>query len=99
MSHRSITFLRFAVIVVVASMAYSGDSPVTLAQNVPGSYVLSFFKSGPSGLEPVSSLPVCTSSVCEELILNAHITEESSRTLGPEWLGGFPVLLVQGASS
>lgn len=78
MLYRNIKFLRFAVIAAVASIVYSGDLPVALAQQAPGKYELFFFKSGPTGLEPVSSLPVCTSSVCEELILNAHITEESS---------------------
>jgi len=44
MLYRNITFLRFAVIAAVASMAYSGNSSVTLAdQPVPGSYELSFF--------------------------------------------------------
>jgi hypothetical protein len=79
MFYRNITFLRFAVIAAVASMTYWGDSPVTLAQQVPGKYELSFFKLGANGLlEPVTSLSVCTASVCEELILNAHITEENS---------------------
>jgi hypothetical protein len=78
MLYRNIKFLRFAVIAAVASIVYSGNLPVALAQQVPGKYELFFFKSGPSGLESVSSLPVCTSSACEELILNAHITEESS---------------------
>lgn len=55
MLYRNITFPRFAVIAAVASMVYSGNSPVTLAQQpVPGSYELSFFIEGPGGLEPVS---------------------------------------------
>jgi hypothetical protein len=50
------------------------DTPRLLSQSVPGTYELSFFKSGLSGLEPVSSLTVCAAgSVCEELILGAHV--------------------------
>jgi len=49
-------------------------APRLLSQPVPGTYELSFFKSGLSGLEPVSSLTVCAAgSVCEELILGAHV--------------------------
>ena len=76
MLYRNIPFLRFAVIAAVASIAYSGNPPVALAQQGP-TYELGFFKVGPSGLEPVTSLSVCKSSVCEELILNAHITDSS----------------------
>jgi hypothetical protein len=74
----ALTLFAVALIGLLAPIAYSGNSPAALAQPVPGKYELFFFTSGPSGLEPVSSLPVCTSTVCEELILNAHITEESS---------------------
>jgi len=48
---------------------------VLAAQAVPGSYELSFQKTNG---EPVTSLPVCTPSVCEELVLKAHITAEIS---------------------
>lgn len=49
-------------------------APSLLLQSVPGTYELSFFKSGPSGLEPVSTLSICAAgSVCEELILGAHV--------------------------
>ena len=49
------------------------------AQGVPGAYELSFFKvENLVGLVPVSSLSVCTPSVCEELILGAHVEEQSS---------------------
>jgi hypothetical protein len=85
MLYRNITFLRFAVIAALASMAYSGNSSVTLAdQPVPGSYELSFFtedfSSSPPVLVPVSSLPACTPSPgvsCPDLVLKAHITDSA----------------------
>ena len=64
-----------AVVTAAVSIVYSRNTPVALAQPVPGKYELFFLN---TSLEPVSSLPVCTSSACEELILNAHITEEST---------------------
>jgi hypothetical protein len=69
----------FAVAVIaVASIVCSGNSPVAVAQQDPGKYDLLFFTPTPSGLESVSSLPVCTPSECEELVVNAHITDLSS---------------------
>jgi len=69
-----------------AVVACSGQSPASsdatddpirglslLSQPVTGSYQLAFFKSGPSGLEPVSSLPVLS----DELILGVHVEDES----------------------
>src|SRR6266568_9427337 len=47
------------------------------SQPVRGSYELSFFKSVLGGLERVTSLSVCTPSVCEELILGAHVADSS----------------------
>jgi hypothetical protein len=67
------------MICAVASILFVAGS--LSAQPVPGSYDLSFFKLVSGVLEPVSSLPVCNLSVpseCEELILNAHIKEDSS---------------------
>jgi hypothetical protein len=40
-----------------------------MAQPIEGSYELGFFRSGPNGLEPVSSLPVLS----DELVLGAHV--------------------------
>ena len=59
----------------VAPSATSGSAEVVspLAQAVAGSYELSFFTSGPNGLQPVTSLPVSS----EELILGAHIENSS----------------------
>jgi hypothetical protein len=74
----ALTSFALVVITAVASIPYSGNAALARAQKVPGNYELFFFKSGPEGLEPVSSLPVCTKAACEELTLNAHITEESS---------------------
>ena len=78
MLYRNITFLRFAVIAAVASMAYSGNSSVTLAdQPVPGSYELSFFT---EDFVQLSSLPACTPSPgvsCPDLVLGAHITDNA----------------------
>ena len=45
----------------------------SLAQPVAGSYALGFFINGPSGLQPVSSLPVLS----QELILGAHVESSS----------------------
>ena len=73
------------VLGVGAVVACADQSPVSSAadeavaaqtsppQSVPGSYQLSFFKFGPGGLEPVSSLPVLDG----ELILGAHIQDQS----------------------
>jgi hypothetical protein len=74
MSHGNIPFLKFVVIIAVASIAYLGNSAVGLAQNVPGSYQISFQSNGVD----VSSLPVCMPPVCPELTLKAHIEEEGS---------------------
>jgi hypothetical protein len=74
MSHGNIPFLKFVVIIAVASFAYLGNSAVGLAQEVPGSYQISFQANGVQ----VFSLPVCTPSACQELILKAHIEEEGS---------------------
>jgi hypothetical protein len=68
--HRNLPLFQFAVIAVAMSFA----SASLAAQPVPGSYELSFLN---SALEPVSSLPVCTQSACEELILKAHIEDGS----------------------
>jgi hypothetical protein len=67
-------------ILVLSSLMLLPGTSQSQAQGVPGTYELSFFKVGAGGLlEPVSSLAVCTPSVCEELILGAHIEEESSQ--------------------
>jgi hypothetical protein len=54
----------------------AADDPVAslppLSQAGAGSYQLSFFKNGPSGLEPVSSLPVLS----DELILGVHVADQ-----------------------
>lgn len=87
MPRRNLARLIVAVLAAGAFVACSDQSPVApgatpdgvgdlslLSQPVPGTLELSFFKNGPSGLEPVSSLPVCiVGSVCEELILGAHV--------------------------
>jgi hypothetical protein len=70
MLRRNLPLFQFAVIAAVMS----AGSASLAAQPVPGSYELSFFN---SALEPVSSLPVCTQSACEELVLNAHIEDSS----------------------
>jgi len=59
--------------------AFAGSQATTLAPHAdPGSYDLFFFTNGPNGLVSVTNLPVCSQSVCEELILNAHITDAST---------------------
>lgn len=80
MLHRNLAALRSAVLPAVAFIALSADS--LLAQPVPGSYDLSFFKFVSGVLEPVSSLPVCTPSACEELILKAHVGSSSGPAQG-----------------
>jgi len=76
------------VIAVVAVVACSRESPVApgptpqgvgpapslLARAVPGSYELSFYISGPDGLETVTSMPVLT----DELILGAHVEDNAA---------------------
>jgi len=53
--------------------------PRVVAQGVPGTYELAFFIVSNGELVSVSSLPACTSGgVCEELILGAHVEEQSS---------------------
>jgi hypothetical protein len=82
MSHRNLATRTVATLAAVTLIACSGQSPTApdaahdgdrsvslLAKAVPGSYELSFWKSGSSGLEPVSSLLVGS----EELILGAHV--------------------------
>jgi hypothetical protein len=70
------TILPFLITLALVSF---GISPRVAAQPVPGAYELSFFKfENLVGLIPVSSLSVCTPSVCEELILGAHVEEQSS---------------------
>jgi len=44
------------------------------AQGTPGTYKLSFQDINGN---PVSTLPVCTPAICEELILKAHIEDSS----------------------
>jgi hypothetical protein len=87
MPRRKLASLMVALFAAGALVACSDQSPVApragsdgvgeqslLSQSVPGTYELSFFKSSLSGLEPVSSLSVCAvGSVCEELILGAHV--------------------------
>jgi hypothetical protein len=87
MPRRKIASLMVALLAAGALVACSDQSPVApragpdgggdqslLSQSVPGTYELSFLKSGLNGLEPVSSLSVCAEgSVCEELILGAHV--------------------------
>jgi hypothetical protein len=70
---RNLALLRATVLAAVASIG----SVSLAAQPAPGSYELSFFHSVFGGLEPVSSLPVCTHSGCEELILRAHVEDSS----------------------
>ena len=50
------------------------DTPPPPGQPVSGSYQLGFFREGPGGLEPVSSLPFL-----QELILRAHVEDSSGR--------------------
>src|SRR5215813_6832539 len=77
---------KHSLLVLVVALALAGlgaavaqpGATALAGQAVPGSYELSFFVNGPQGLQPVSSLPVCSPSACEELILKAHVTEESS---------------------
>jgi hypothetical protein len=78
MSHRNVAIVLAAVLGFTL-VACSGSSPVEPSgvgvlppQPVSGSYKLAFFKSGPSGLEAVSSLPFF-----EELILGAHVENSS----------------------
>src|SRR5437667_7607763 len=83
MLRHSVARLIVALFGAGAVVACSGQSPVSSdaliadlslpSQPVTGSYQLSFFKSGPSGLEPVSSLPVLN----DELILGAHVEDQS----------------------
>jgi hypothetical protein len=44
------------------------------AQGVLGSYILSFQDTNGN---PVTTLPVCTAAVCEEMVLKAHIQDSS----------------------
>lgn len=58
---------------VAPSAARQANSSRTLAgASVAGSYQLSFYTSGPTGLAPVSSLTVSTS----ELILGVHVQDQ-----------------------
>ena len=79
-------FARFVVVgFAAASSACSAESPVVpdftpdvgglsaSAKAAQGSYELSFYKSGPNGLEPVSTLSVLS----EELILGAHVEDSA----------------------
>ncbi len=80
MLHRNLVALRFAVIAAAAAVLFSAGS--LSAQQVPGTYTLSFLKFVNGVLEPVSTLSVCTPSVCEELILKAHIEGASGPAQG-----------------
>ena len=71
--HVSVLRLTFAVL---ATIAATGSS-ILAAPPAPGSYELSFYNSVNGELEPVSSLPVCTQSGCEELILEARVEDSS----------------------
>jgi hypothetical protein len=80
MLHRNLSTLMAAVIAFTL-VACSGRSPVEPStppgqtppiQIVPGSYQLVFLRSGPNGLEPVSSLPFL-----EELLLRAQVKDNS----------------------
>jgi len=59
--------ILIVALVLAASLAAQG-------QGTPGSYKLSFQDSQGN---PVSTLPVCTPVVCEELVLKAHIEDSS----------------------
>src|SRR4029453_8261443 len=65
---RNFAAIRFAVIAAAASLG-----GVCLAQPVAGTYELFFVVLENNQYQPVSSLPVCTQTACEELILDAHI--------------------------
>jgi hypothetical protein len=87
MSPRVLACLMVTVLTAGAFVACSDQSPVgpradsdgagdvgLVSQSVPGTYTLSFFKNGPNGFEPVSTLSVCVELVvCEELWLGAHV--------------------------
>jgi hypothetical protein len=86
MSPRNLASLTLSVLAAGAVVACSDQSPVTpgptpdglrgpglLSRPIRGSYDLSFV----SGGQEVSSLPVCTESVCEELGLNASVDDVS----------------------
>jgi hypothetical protein len=69
----------FIIVATLAGFGTAGSGLAVLAaQAVPGTYELNFFTQGPNGLVSVTTLPVCSQSVCEELILNAHITDTST---------------------
>jgi hypothetical protein len=67
------TFRRLAVVLGICVLGSFG-SPRLLGQATPGVYELSFQSTRG---EIVSTLPICTQSVCEELILKAHIEDSS----------------------
>jgi hypothetical protein len=87
MPRRKPSSLMVAVVAAGAIAACADQSPVSpragsdraggpslLSQSVPGTYQLFFFKNGPTGLVPVSSLSVCiVGLICDELILGAHV--------------------------
>jgi len=84
--HRMMRETELGLIVVLAlaaSLAGLGtivaDPSAVLAAPsgpAPGSYELSFQKTDGT---PVSTLPVCTPSVCEELVLKAHVGDSNQQ--------------------
>lgn len=66
---------RFAVLGTFAIALSSGSAPA--AQPVPGTYELFFYKIVSGELVAAESLPVCTESACQVLILNAQIRDSN----------------------
>jgi hypothetical protein len=64
---------RFAMISTFAILLLQRNAPA--AQPVPGTYDLFFYKIVSGDLVAVETLPVCTETACEELILNARVTD------------------------
>ncbi len=73
---RKHSLLVIVVGFVFATLAQVGSAAPPPA--APGSYELKFLKSTVNGFVEVTTLPVCTTSQCDELILNAHITNENT---------------------
>ena len=68
---------KHSLLTLIVALALAANPSVTLlAAQVPGpQYLLSFQKTDG---EPVTELLVCTPSVCEDLVLKAHVQDSSA---------------------
>jgi hypothetical protein len=64
---------HLAIAVAIASIA----NVTGAAQSAPGSYQLTFVEIVAGEPVPATTLPVCTSAACKELILKAHVEDSS----------------------